>query len=178
MFGFIFGTVCLLGLVGMARRAMWRHHMGYAGGFGPAMHGCGGHGYGGRRGGPWGRRRRGGPGEEGFVRAAAEVLKRRLRVDEEQEPVIDHAMKDAHAALKELRSELDATRAPIAEALRGETVDDAALAAAFARHDDAVARARREVVSAIRQVHAVLDADQRGKVADFVAAGKAEGGWL
>ena len=105
-------------------------------------------------------------------------LKRRLRVDEEQEPVIDHAMKDAHAALKELRSELDATRAPIAEALRGETVDDAALAAAFARHDDAVARARREVVSAIRQVHAVLDADQRGKVADFVAAGKAEGGWL
>lgn len=179
MFGLLFGTVCLLGLVGMARAAMWRR-MAFAG---HGYHGCGhgpwGH-HGGFRGGPWsgGRRRRSEGGEEGFVRAAAEVVKRRLRLDEEQEPVVDHAMKDAHAAIKELRSELEATRGSIADALRGDTVDDAALAAAFARHDDAVARARREVTSAVKQVHAVLDADQRAKVADFVSAGKREGGWL
>jgi uncharacterized membrane protein len=170
MFGFIFGTVCLFGLMGIARRAMWHryagphgHHHGYAG------HGCGPRGYGGFR--------RGRPDRmsEGFVRAAGEVVKRRLGIDEEQEPIVDHALVDLRKALKTLSDELKDTRGAVAGAFAAEAVDDAALATAFARQDDAVARARREVVSAMKQVHAVLDADQRKRASDWLAAG--EGGW-
>lgn len=110
-------------------------------------------------------------GEERFARAAGEVLKRRLRIDEEQEPVVDHALRDLRAALAELGKELGDTRGAVAEAFRGEAVDDAALAAAFARQDDAVGRARREVVSALKQVHAVLEPDQRERAADLLAKG-------
>lgn len=184
MFGFFIGSLCLFGLFGMARAAMWRHHHAYAWGGGPGFGpgygpGCGGHGFrGGWRGG-WGGRGRRGPasmGGEGFARAAGEVFKRRLRIDEEQDDIVDHALIDLRKAVKELVDEVKDTRAGIADAFRGETVDEAALAAAFARHDDAVARARREVVSSLKQVHAVLDADQRKQAADLLASG--EGRWV
>lgn len=160
MFGFIFGSLCLLGLFGMARHVAWHHG-----------HGGSGHGCGGRHG--WRRHRR--MHGEAFGRAAAEVIKRRLRVDEDQEIVIDHAMKDARAVLEELGAELKDSRKGLADAFRGDPVDDGALAAAFSRHDDAVARARRQVASAMKQVHAVLDADQRKLAADWLEKGG--GGW-
>lgn len=162
MFGFIFGTVCLFGLFAVARAGRSHHRYG-----GCHTH----HGWGSRRwrGGP------GGVGKEQFARAAGEVLKRRLRIDAEQEPIVDHALRDARTALEELGKELKETRTAVADALRGESVDDAALAAAFARQDDAVGRARREVVSAMKQVHAVLDEDQRKRAADLLTA--ASGRW-
>ncbi|MES2642245.1 MAG: periplasmic heavy metal sensor [Myxococcota bacterium] len=175
MFGFFFGTLCLLGLVGVAKRGMWHGHYAYGGGGG-----CGeGHhrGYGGG----WGGHHRGGrhgrPGRmgEGFARAAGEVFKRRLRIDEEQEPIVDHALVDLRKTLKELTDEVKDSRAAISAAFAAESVDDAALATAFARQDDAIARARREVVSAMKQVHAVLDADQRKAAAEWLAS--SEGGW-
>lgn len=160
--------LCLFGLVTMGRAAFWRHrafvHGGYSGGCcGPraGRRARGGWGH-------WGGRGAGLAGEQ-VARAAGEVLKRRLDVDEEQEPIVDHALDDLHASLKELKAELSSTHAPLADALRGEKLDDSALAAIFARHDDALARARREVVSAVKQVHAVLDADQRKKAADWLA---------
>lgn len=138
----------------------WRFHGGHGG--------CGG-----RRGGHFGRRwGRSGVGSEGLARAAGEVLKRRLDVDEEQEPIIDHALGDLRAALKELKGELEATHAPLADALRGDKIDDGALAAIFTRHDDALSKARRQVVSAVKQVHAVLDEGQRKKAADLLASAK------
>lgn len=170
MLGIALGTVCLLGLVGMAKGAHHRHHA-YA-------HGCGsgprwGHGrWEGRHGGE-GRRggaRRDAWTNEGFGRAAGEIFKRRLRIDDDQEALVDHALADLRAATKELADELNGTRAGLADAFRAEKVDDAALAAAFARHDDAIGRARREVVSALKQIHAVLDDEQRAKAADWLAA--------
>lgn len=166
MFGFFFGTLCLMGLAGMARRAMWGRYA-YA-------HGGGCHG--GFRGGWHGRRGRP-ERREGFSRAAGEIFKRRLRIDDEQEGIVDHALADLRKAVEELGRELDDSRAALAEAFRGEQVDDAALSAVFARHDDAVARARREVVSTAKQVHAVLDKDQRKQAADWIASGKKET-WL
>jgi uncharacterized membrane protein len=168
MFGFFFGTLCLLGLVGVAKRGMWHGHYAHGGG------GCGN--YGGHRG--WGGHHRAGrPGRmgEGFARAAGEVFKRRLHIDEEQEPIVDHALVDLRKTLKELTDEVKDSRAAISAAFAGEAVDDAALATAFARQDDALARARREVVSAMKQVHAVLDADQRKAAAEWLAS--SEGGW-
>jgi len=161
MLGFFIGTVCVLGMIGVVRRVAWGHR----------AHG----GRGCRR--TWRGRRATGPfGNEGYARAAGEVFKRRLDIDEEQEGIVDHALHDLHGALKELAGEMKASRAPIAEAFRGESVDDAALAAAFARHDDALTRARREVVSALKQVHAVLTPEQRATAADWVATRDAT--WL
>jgi uncharacterized membrane protein len=167
MFGFFFGTVCLFGLMGVARRAFWAGRYGYGGG----CHGGGG--WHGRRG--WHGRGRGPGTGEGFARAAGEIFKRRLRIDEEQEGMVDHALIDLRKAVKELSEELKGSRAALADAFRGETVDDAALAAVFARHDDALGRARRDVVSSLKQVHAVLDADQRKRAADWLAS--ADGRW-
>jgi uncharacterized membrane protein len=103
------------------------------------------------------------------------VFKRRLDIDEEQEPIVDHAFVDLRKAGKELVDELKDTRKTLADAFAGEAVDEAALAAAFARHDDATARARRDIVSAFKQIHAVLDPEQRKRAAAWLAAG--EGGW-
>jgi hypothetical protein len=121
---------------------------------GSCRHGsCGG-------GGRWGRR----------SRLAAEMFKRRLGVRADQQALIDPAFVDAQASLLSLREAIAATKAPIADVLRAETVDESALAAIFAIHDEALARARREVVSAVKQVHAVLDGDQRKKAADLLAS--------
>ncbi len=157
--------LCAFALVSMARAAFWRHRA-FAGSGGGYGGGCGPRGRRGR----WGRwGGRSGLGSEQVARAASEVIKRKLGVDDEQEPIVDHALGDLHAALKELKIEVQATHGPLAEALRGEKLDDGALAAIFARHDDALGRARREVVSAVKQIHAVLDKDQRAKAADLLA---------
>ena len=166
MFGFVLGTVCLLGLAAIGggrchggrwehREARWGHH-----GHGP----CGHHGRGLFRGGRF--------AHDGFGRAAGEVLKRKLGIDEDQEGIVDHALADLRASLKELGEELHDTRGVLGDAFRGESVDDAALASAFARQDEAIGRARREIVSALKQIHAVLDPDQRARAADLVGAGE------
>jgi hypothetical protein len=49
-------------------------------------------------------------GDERFSRAAGEILKRRLRVKEDQEVIIDHALTDLQASLKELRSSVKDSR--------------------------------------------------------------------
>lgn len=106
---------------------------------------------------------------EGMGRAAGEILKRRLGIDEDQEGMVDHALGDIRASLKDLGGEFKATYAPITEAFRGETLDDAAISAAFTRQDDAIAKARREILSAFKQIHAVLRPDQRTRAADWAS---------
>lgn len=165
MFGFMLGTMSLLGLCAVA--SSHRRHHGWAG-----------------HGGCHGRRGWGGPSPEarqrrhaGMSAAAVEILKRRLRIDEDQEPYVDHAARDAHATLRTLREELDATRVDLAGAFRGEAVDDAAVDAAFARMDAALKTARRELVSAARQVHAVLEPEQRAAAADLLGRDVRDG-WV
>lgn len=157
MIGFLFGTICLLALVKVARWGAWGRY-----------HGCGPrfrHGWHGR-----------GVSPESMGRAAGEVFKRRLGITEDQEGIVDHALVDLRTALKELAEEFKATREGVVGAFKGETVDDAALASAFARHDDAIAAARRQVVSALKQIHAVLSPAQRSRAADW--AGSAGGRWV
>ena len=163
MFGFVFGTMCAVALVatagfhGRARRR-YGHGRGRCGSYG--RYDDGDRGPGRRR-----RQRRRG------ARAAvfAEMLKRRLDVDEDQALVVDHAVRDVKDAVKELGEAMADARQEVAETLRAEVVDDAALDAVFQRGDEAVARARRHVVSAVKQVHAVLDEEQRDQVADALA---------
>ncbi len=183
MFGFLFGTMCLFGFAGLMK-ASFRHHAHGAYAYGPGG-GCHG-GRHGRWGGPGGGRgRRGGgfafdedgPRGDGFAKAFGEILKRRLRIDEDQEGLVDHALIDLRAAVKELATVMKDSRKNLAEAFRGEKVDDASLAASFGQHDEAITRARRDVVSALKQVHAVLTPEQRAQAADWLAQGDAQG-WV
>ena len=177
MFGFMLGTMCLVGLFGVWRGGMHRYHWHHG------RHGYGGHrGYGGHPGRGWegGHAEGAGRGSwfmgEGFGRAAAEMVKRRLRVDEDQADIVDHAMKDVRASVKEYVEVLKGSRTELGAAFRGEAVDEASIAALFARHDDELARARREVVSAFKQIHAVLTPDQRKTAADWL--GSADSRWV
>lgn len=107
----------------------------------------------------------------------AEMLKRRLDVDEDQALVVDHAMVDVKEAWQELSISMKDAREEASDALRGEAVDQAALDALFARTDEELARTRRHVVSAVKQVHAVLDDEQRETLADLMVDLHAPGRW-
>lgn len=160
MLGFIVGTFCL---VGLAKLTM-----------GPRCHGPNGHrmhgpphgwgGHPGRRGRGRGRGRR-----KGFDRAAAERLKRRLDVDEDQEDLVDLALKDLRQATRDFKRTLHDGRTDLAEAFADDEVDAAALAALFSTQDEEIARFRREAVSALKQLHAVLEPDQREEAVRLLA---------
>ncbi|MCB9684788.1 MAG: periplasmic heavy metal sensor [Alphaproteobacteria bacterium] len=165
MFGFLFGTVCMIGLVGVLKGSRGGCHGGWA------------HHHHGFRGGPHGRWRHQsweGPRDprrfrEGAGRAMAEVLKRKLRIDEDQEGIVDHALADLRRSVHAFGDDVKGGRDELAGAFRGEQVDDAALDALFARWDEDLRRTRREVVSALKQVHAVLDEEQREAAADLLS---------
>ena len=118
------------------------------------------------------RARRGERRRSGFGRAAGEAFKRGLRVDEDQEDIIDHAFADLQATLRDVGGSLKDSRGDLAAAFGGEEVDDGALDAIFSRHDEDIARARHEIVSALKQIHAVLDPDQRGRASDWLGSAR------
>jgi Spy/CpxP family protein refolding chaperone len=159
--GFVFGVLFAFGAfaflkMGMRHRGGWHHHGGW-------------HQHGGWRDG-WDRHHHRRPWRDGAVRAAGEFVKRRLKVDEDQEGIVDLALADLRKAISTLGEALRDSRSEIAEAFRGDRVDDAALDAIFARQDEEVARARREAVSALRQIHAVLDPEQRESAVAWLGA--------
>ena len=158
MFGFVIGTLCLLGLIGLVRASFHHHHHFAHGGYGP--HGR----WGGRRGG------HGRGFERGVAQAAGEVFKRRLRIDEDQEGIVDHALTDLRGSGREYVDLLKDVRKDLAAAFAGEVVDEAAISSAFARHDEEMAKTRRDAVSALKQIHGVLDADQRKAATEWLGA--------
>lgn len=166
MLGFMFGTACLVLLAGLYHgpgcHQGFHHHRRGRRGCGPDhdVHERG--------------HRRGRRGRRGFGRAAAEVFKRRLDVDEDQEDLVDHALRDLREAFGGLTRELKRERADLADAFTGEQVDEAGLAALWAQQDEELQRFRREAVSALKQIHAVLDPDQRRVAASWL---QREGRW-
>lgn len=174
MLGFMVGTVCLVGLVGLAKgggRGCHPHHAGWRHGDGWRHGGGWRHGEGPEGGPPRGRR------SSGVARALGEVFKRRVGVDADQEDLVDHALSDLRDSLKELGAALRDDRAALVGAFAGETVDEAALAAVWAGQDEALAKARREVVSSFKQIHAVLDAEQRTRATDWLGQADPFGRW-
>ena len=98
MFGFLIGTACLVGLIGLSGcRGRYRHHP-------PPHH----------------HRRRGRRGRGPYVeRAFSEMFKRRLDVDEDQSDLIDHAFTDLRGSLGDLKEVFADSRSDLADALRG-----------------------------------------------------------
>lgn len=186
MFGFIFGTVCLIALVKMAKhgRGCGGYGYGYGGGCGGGghhggcgrgrwggRHGWGGHhgGWGGHHGGPDGYDERGaGFGPEGM---AMRYLFRQLETTPGQEKVIAEAVRETREKLRDARGEWKRTRDDLARAFAGESLDETALGGAYARQDELVQSTRKAVVDALSKVHGVLDERQRRRLAELISNG-------
>ena len=146
MFGFLFGTACLLGLT--ATFARHRHH----------GHSCGG-----------GHRGRG--FRSGRGRFVLNRLLDRLDTTPGQEKVIREAVDTLMDDVHEARSELHATRTDIAQAIRGETLDRGAIEGVFERHDHVIDRVRQSALDSFGKVHETLDERQRRILAELIEAG-------
>ena len=163
MIGFVIGTLCLVGLVKTVCRGR-----GWSGGgcHGGACHGGGRHGGGGRFGGRgWG----GGFGR----RSAARFLFEILDATPGQEKVILGAMDDVRAAGDEAKKQWRAARAETAGALRGDVLDEGALAGASTRLEAAGQTLRDAMTAALARVHEALEPDQRRRLAELVDDGPA-----
>lgn len=146
MFGFFIGAACLVGLAVVARRG---HHYG--------------HGY--RHGGchPMGR----GLGGRFFFRRVLE----RLDTTPGQEKLIREAVSDLKAEAWDLRAEVRATRADLAQAFRAPELDAALLDRVFGKHDEVIAKLRASMRKAADKMHGTLDEHQRKQLADMIESG-------
>lgn len=148
MFGFFFGTLCLIGLVRVATRGRSGHRRGYYG----RWYGHGRHrGYG--------------------SRGALNAVLARLDTAPGQEKVITQAVSDfVEQARAEGRGVRD-TRRAVAEAFSGEQLDEARLNEVFGRHDAALDNVRRAAVDTLRKIHEALDERQRKLLGDLLESG-------
>jgi Spy/CpxP family protein refolding chaperone len=155
MFGFVFGTACLAGLLFTLRRGRWHHH------------------------------RHGGPGGRWSWRGRMRWLFERLDTSPGQEKVLVQAADDLTEAFAKMRDEMSATRASIARSLRGETFDSASLRELDAKHDELIDNLRKTLRTSLSKIHEALDAKQRRELADLLehgwghgyARGGCGGGW-
>jgi hypothetical protein len=183
-FGFLIGTICLIGLIRAMSRRHWYgsyspfgHSYGYAGHHG----GCGGfrRGFGGHRGswyqgaldafddeGPGWRGSREAPWGRG--RSVIYSILGRIEATPAQEKVILSALDELKEAAAGLRGTGRDVRADVARAIRGSLLDDVALEIATARIDDAGLKLRAAVRAAVAKIHEVLDDRQRKMLADMV----------
>lgn len=148
MFGFLFGTACLIGLVVVLKRGRYGRfgHHGRHRGYGP--------------------------------RGALNALLARLDTAPGQEKVIVAAVEELVDRARDSGRELRDTRRDIAQAVRGERVDEARLNEVFGRHDAALAKLRAGSVEALRKVHEALDERQRKILGDLIDSGGLYGyGW-
>lgn len=181
MFGFIIGTVCLIGLIKVLRHGHG-HGYGWGGGWGYGH--CGGHGHchgergerddwDGERRGPFGRRGGFGFGPRAFLRGLFE----RLETTPGQEKVILSAVDEVRDAMRGARGEVGKTRTDVAQAFGGDHFDAEVMGAVFSRHDDALANVRKAFVGALSKVHEALDERQRKIFAEIVESRFGGGRW-
>ena len=154
MFGFVFGTLCLLGFIAVWRRRGWFGH-GYGPGCGPGR-GFGYGGYGGRFG---GRQRL------GLYRVFEE-----LDTSPGQEKAIRGALGELRGAFAALRPQLADARQSLAAALTSEPFDVAALERSFQDRLVDASNVSPALVTAVAKIHDALDADQRKRLARLVDA--------
>lgn len=188
MFGFLVGTVCLIGLVKVLRWGRggpgWhrRHHaFGGCGGWGGGSS-CGG-GYGGPDGDPgWGPRGDGPPWATGFggyrggFGGPAERLSAWLGANEEQHRTIADALHGFWREVKDLRGEAYESRKDVAKAVRAASFDAEQMGETFARHDRHLETVRKAFVGAVGRIHTVLTEEQRERLARIVERGPWGGG--
>ena len=145
MFGFLFGTACLLGLTATVARG--RHD----------SHHC------------RGERSRG--FRSGRGRFILNRLLDRLDTTPGQEKVIREAVDTTMDEVHRARSEFRGTRGDFAQAVRAETLDRGAVDGIFERHDQVIDRVRQSTLDSFGKVHETLDERQRKILADLIESG-------
>lgn len=93
---------------------------------------------------------------------------RRLNLDEHQRDVVDVSVKEANKALATLKDIVVDSRDELADAVKGETLDQARLDAVFEKWDASMKEARRDLVDALRRAHATLEPEQRRRLAEWI----------
>jgi Spy/CpxP family protein refolding chaperone len=162
LFGFVIGTLCLIGLVRVlfGRRHYGFRHYGHA--YGPPGYpGWGGWGYG-----PpgWARRR-------GFFYRILE----RLDATPAQERAIMDALGELKDAAREIRGSVRETRSDVARTVSGPVFDESALDSVEKRFEDAAQRMKRAAGATLGKIHAVLDERQRKVLGEMIESGWAHG---
>ena len=145
MFGFLIGTLSLIGLIKLSR---WqRYGYGY-GGYG---------GYGGRRGGPrsWMLRR----------------LFQRLDTTPGQEKVILEAFETLREKGQAFRENVVGSRTDFAKAVSGEHFDAETVRDTFAKHEVAFDTLKQSLIEQLQKVHEALNPEQRKQVAQLIENG-------
>lgn len=155
MFGFVLGTLCLLGFIAVWRRRHgWYRHAFYSG-YGP---GCGpARGY--------GRGRLGWRQRFGLYRVFEE-----LDTSPGQEKAIRSALGELRGTFAALRPQLVETRQSLAAALTSEPLDTAALERSLQSRLAEASNVSPALASAVAKIHDALDADQRKRLARLVDA--------
>lgn len=157
MFGFIIGTLCLVGLVATLRA---RRYGGFA--YGGGCHR--GYGYGPYDGPHWGPRR---VSPRGLMREAFV----RLDTTPGQEKAIVAIVEGARDKARDLRSELAQLRKEIAALLGSQALDRTQLDARIEMARHVIGRLGDELGEALSQVHEVLDDRQRRTLSELIADG-------
>lgn len=143
----------------------WHGHRGWHGHHGWRGHGWHGHhGWHGEPGGPGGR--------AWMIDRALE----RLGATPAQERAIVAELDGLETRLRQAGRSLRDLRAPLADALRGPTLDEDALGSVLHGYDQATADARSAVVDALCKIHGLLDDGQRQRLAELLARGRAGAG--
>jgi len=171
MFGFLFGALCIAGIVFVLRRPYAFAHRGrWHRGF------YGRHGW--RESEPWGGPEAGrGFAQGGRARRMLRWVYERLGTSPAQETVLADAAEAVASAASGFRDELHQSRADLARALRSEPFDVEMLRSAFGRHDERIKTLRGVLTTQSTRVHEVLDARQREALADLLERSPGRGRW-
>ena len=124
--------------------------------------------------GPWGGGHRHGRRRHGRRDWMLHAALARIDATPAQERFIVNEVDKVHDRVHAARAGLGDARGDLAAALRGPSLDDAALGAALGRTDAATAEARAAILDGLRAIHGVLDDKQRAQIADLVDS---RGGW-
>lgn len=115
----------------------------------------------------WSRRRHRSIGRSFWLRAVFS----RLDTTPGQEREIRAALEELQKATWEARSGVMGAREDLASAIRGESFDEVTFAAAEGRADATIAQAKAAFATALKRIHAVLDAHQRERLAEILVEG-------
>lgn len=107
----------------------------------------------------------------GWRRRGLFMALRHIDASPAQERAIIAEVDRLREKLWQARRNVKDTRGDLAAAVRGSSLDDAALGAVLGRVDGATAEIRAAMLEAIRNIHALLDDVQRAKLADILERG-------
>ena len=118
------------------------------------------------------------PGEEGFgpgggfgVRRPLRFLAHKLELDEKQVVQLARILDELKTERAQVAVDDRRALAEFAEALSGEQFDGAKAAAAGDRRVESNKRLRATLVRSLEQIHAMLDPEQRTRLAHLIRAG-------